>query len=300
MKRIITLISMFLLAGGILMAQTTTPKLSYEVVIRDGDNNLLVDQPVTVDVSVYDLTDETTALYTENVPNLESDANGILTVAFGENVDWQALGVDWMTAKIKLNIDYGSGTIEHFVPVFAVPYALQSPTGELLTTDEIVRYISSINFDNDMRRILKAYHENTYGLENAWVDTFKHYLMSHQEKIKEIILSYAPRITASNIYTTANTVQANTAAYNKGVQVMKEFAMENMDAALEVAKYYIEHYTEEYNADVNSLVNKVEENEDLFPYIKSFFESTFKEYLDEHHYIQQSDCPDFNPCTIGH
>lgn len=282
------------------MAQTTTPKLSYEVVIRDGDNNLLVDQPVTVDVSVYDLTDETTALYTENVPNLESDANGILIVAFGENVDWQALGVDWMTAKIKLNIDYGSGTIEHLVPVFAVPYALQSPTGELLTTDEIVRYISSINFDNDMRRILKAYHENTYGLENDWVDTFKHYLMSHHEKIKEIILSYAPRITASNIYTTANLIQANTTVYNKGVEVMKEFAMENMDAALEVAKYYIDHYTEEYNADVNSLVNKVEENEDLYPYIKSFFESTFKEYLDEHHYIQQSDCPDFNPCSIGH
>jgi hypothetical protein len=300
MKRIITLISMFLFAGGILMAQTTTPKLSYEVVIRDGDNNLLVDQPVTVDVSVYDLTDETTALYTENVPNLESDANGILIVAFGENVDWQALGVDWMTAKIKLNIDYGSGTIEHLVPVFAVPYALQSPTGELLTTDEIVRYISSINFDNDMRRILKAYHENTYGLENDWVDTFKHYLMSHHEKIKEIILSYAPRITASNIYTTANLIQANTTVYNKGVEVMKEFAMENMDAALEVAKYYIDHYTEEYNADVNSLVNKVEENEDLYPYIKSFFESTFKEYLDEHHYIQQSDCPDFNPCSIGH
>lgn len=291
---------MFLLAGGILMAQTTTPKLSYEVVIRDGDNNLLVDQPVTVDVSVYNLTDETTALYTENVPNLASDANGILIVAFGENVDWQALGVDWMTAKIKLNIDYGSGTIEHLVPVFAVPYALQSPTGELLTTDEIVRYISSINFDNDMRRILKAYHENTYGLEDDWVDTFKHYLMSHKEKIKEIVLSYAPRITASNIYTTANTVMANTAAYNKGVEVMKEFAMENMDAALEVAKYYIEHYTEEYNADVNSLVNKIEENEDLYPYIKSFFESTFKEYLDEHHYIQQSDCPDFNPCSIGH
>ena len=82
MKRIITLISMFLLAGGILMAQTTTPKLSYEVVIRDGSNNLLVNQPVTVDVSVYDLADETTALYTENGLNLESDANGILVVAF--------------------------------------------------------------------------------------------------------------------------------------------------------------------------------------------------------------------------
>lgn len=291
---------MFLLAGGILMAQTT-PKLSYEVVIRDNANNLLVNKAATVDVRIYSATDieEETTLYSENGLELTTDANGILVVQFGEAVDWEAQGVDWSNAKIRLDISCEGTSIIHVVPVYAVPYALQSPHQDLLTTDEIVRYISSINFNNDMRRILKAYHENTYGLEDDWVDTFKHYLMSHKEKIKEIVLSYAPRITASNIYTTASTVQANTAAYNKGVEVMKEFAMENMDAALEVAKYYIEHYTEEYNADVNSLVNKIEENEDLYPYIKSFFESTFKEYLDDHHYIQQSDCPDFNPCSIG-
>ena len=88
MKRIITLVSMFLFAGGILMAQTTTPKLSYEVVIRDGDNNLLVNQPVTVDVNVYSISDETTALYTENGLNLVSDANGLLVVAFGKLWAW--------------------------------------------------------------------------------------------------------------------------------------------------------------------------------------------------------------------
>ena len=296
MKRIITLISMFLLAGGILMAQTTTPKLSYEVVIRDGSNNLLVNQPVTVDVSVYDLADETTALYTENGLNLESDANGILVVAFGENVDWQAIGVDWMTSKIKLDIDFGTGTITHFVPVFAVPYALQSPSGSLLTTDEIVRYISSISFDDDMRRILQAYHENTYGLEDAWVDTFKHYLMNHKEKIKEIVLSYAPRITAENVNSAANTVMANTAAYNKGVEVMTEFAKENMAAALEMALYYIEHYTADYNDEVNSLVDKIKANDDLYPYIETFVEDTFEEYLQDHGYVKKTDCPEFDIC----
>lgn len=299
MKRIITLVSMFLLAGGILMAQTTTPKLSYEVVIRDGDNNLLVDQPVTVDVSVYDLTDETTALYTENVPNLESDANGILTVAFGENVDWQALGVDWMTSKIKLYIDYGTGTITHFVPVFAVPYALQSPTGELLTTDEIVRYIGSINFNDDVKRILQAIHDNPYGVENDWVDTFKHYLMSHQAEIKDIILSYSDKVTGSDIWHTHDVVIANTEAYNEGVAVMKEYAMENMDAALEMALYYINNYTSDYNEAITSLVNKIKANSDLYPYVETFIEDTFEEYLQNHHYIQQSDCPDVNVCS-GH
>ena len=304
MKRIITLISMFLLAGGILMAQTTTPKLSYEMVIRDVEtNDLLVNQDVSVGISVYSLSDmeEENALYTENL-NLTTDNNGILIVEFGEDVDWQEQGVDWINSKIRFDIDYnndGVGEILHVDRIFAVPYALQAPSSELLTTDEIVRYISEINFQNDVRRILKAYHENTYGLEDDWVDTFKHYLMSHKEKIKEIVLSYAPRITASNVNTTASTIMANTAAYNKGVEVMKEFAMENLEAALEVAQYYIEHYTSEYNEAINSLVEKVEQNDDLYPYIKSFFESTFKEYLDEHHYIQQSDCPDFDPCSIG-
>lgn len=304
MKRIITLISMFLFAGGILMAQTTTPKLSYEMVIRDADNNLLVNQATSVGVSVYSLSDieEEEALYTESL-NLTTDENGILIVEFGQNVDWQAQGVDWLTSKIRFDIDYnndGVGDIIHIDRVFAVPYALQSPNGDLLTTDEIVRYISEINFDNDMRRILKAYHENTFGLEDDWVDTFKHYLMTHHDTIKSIILSYAPRITAQDIYNTQSTVLANSAAYNRGVQVMKEFAKEHLDDALEMAQYYIDNYTEDYNEALNSLVAKIEQNDDLYPYIKKFFERTFKEYLDEHHYISIEDCPSVNPCTLGH
>ena len=304
MKRIITLISMFLFAGGILMAQTTTPKLSYEMVIRDADNNLLVNQATSVDVSVYSLSDieEEEALYTENL-NLTTDENGILIVEFGANVDWEAEGVDWITSKIRFDIDYdndGVGDIIHIDRVFAVPYALQSPQGNLLTTDEIVRYISEINFDNDVRKILKAYHENTYGLEDDWVDTFKHYLMSHKEKIREIVLDYAPRITAQDIYNTQSTVLANAAAYNKGVEVMKEFAKDHLEAALEMAQYYIDNYTADYNEAVNSLVEKIEQNENLYPYIKQFFESTFKEYLDEHHYISTMDCQSVDPCSLGH
>lgn len=287
---------MFLLAGGILMAQTTTPKLSYEVVIRDGGNNLLVNQPVTVDVSVYSLTDETTPLYTETGLNLESDANGILVVAFGEGIDWQALGVNWITSKIRLDIDYGTGTIEHVVPVFAVPYALQSPNGELLTTDEIVRYLGSINFDNDMRRILKAYHDNTYGLEDDWVDTFKHYLMSHMEEIRQIIVSYSDKVTPTDIWNTNNTILANTEAYNRGVAVLTEYAKEHLDDAVEMALYYIEHYTAEYNAAVESFVEKVKANDDLYPYIKTFVEDTFDEYLEEHGYVRKTDCPSFDIC----
>ena len=81
---------------------------------------------------------------------------------------------------------------------------------------------------------------------------------------------------------------------------MKEFAKDHLEDALEMAQYYIDNYTEEYNEALNSLVAKVEQNDDLYPYIKKFFERTFKEYLDEHHYITIEDCPSVNPCTLGH
>lgn len=297
MKRIITLISMFLLAGGILMAQTTTPKLSYEVVIRDGDNNLLVDQAVTVDVSVLSATDA--VMYTENDLDLVSDANGILIVAFGENVDWQALGVDWSNAKIRLDIDHTGDNVAdivQIVPVYAVPYALQSPVGDLLTTDEIVRYFSSISFNDDMRRILKAFHENTYGLEEDWVDTFKHYLMYHMEEIRQIIVSYSDKVTPADIWNTNNTIIANTEAYERGVEILKEYAEEHMEDALEMALYYIEHYTSEYDEAVGEWIEVVKANDDLYPYLKTFFESTFEEYLHTNGYIQTTDCPDFEIC----
>lgn len=301
MKRIITLISMFLLAGGILMAQTTTPKLSYEVVIRDNVNNLLVDKAATVNVKIFSAADieEEEALYVENGLNLQTDANGILVVEFGEGVDWEEQGVDWSNAKIRLDINCDGTSIIHVVPVYAVPYALQSPDNDFLTTDEIVRYISEINFNDDVRRILQAYHENTYGLEEGWVDTFKKYLMSHKDTITSIVLSYAPRITRQNIMSTSATVQRNTAAYEEGVRVMKEFAKEHLEDALECAREYIINYTADYNDELESLVNKVENSELLYPYIKAFFESTFKEYLDENHYIKKSDCPEFNPCALG-
>ena len=88
------------------MVQTTTPKLSYEMVIRDAQtNDLLVNQDVAVTVNVYNASNLETALYTEDM-NLTTDNNGILIVAFGEDVNWQEQGVNWMNAEIHFEIDY--------------------------------------------------------------------------------------------------------------------------------------------------------------------------------------------------
>lgn len=297
MKRIITLISMFLLAGGILMAQTTTPKLSYEMVIRDADNFLLVNQDVSVTVSVYNLSNMEAALYTEDL-DLTTDNNGILIVAFGEDVNWQEQGVNWMNAEIHFDVEYEGGSISHIDRVFAVPYALQAPNSDLLTTDNIVEYISGINFQNDVRRILQAYHENTYGLEDGWVDTFKHYLMSHQDKITEIILSYAPRVDSADIWHTYNTVKGNEVAMHNGMNVLKQYAKENMDAAKEIAKFYLsDEFTAENQADLQQAVEKLRNNTEVYTYVKAYLESLVKEYLEENNYVRKTDCPELNICT---
>lgn len=301
MKRIITLISMFLLAGGILMAQTTTPKLSYQMVIRDVEtNDLLVNQDVTVTVNVFNASNMEAALYTEDL-ELTTDPNGILIVAFGEDVDWQEYGVDWINAEIHFEIDYSgdyTGHISHVDRVFAVPYALQSPAGDLLTTDNIVRYISEINFENDVRRILKAYHENTYGLEDDWVDTFKHYLMSHQDKITEIIQSYAPRVDSADIWHTYNTVRENEVAMQNGMKVLKQYAKENMASAKEIMMYYLsEEFTAENQADLQQAVDKMKNNNtELYELIKQYLEVMVQEYLDNNNYVRKTDCPDFQIC----
>ena len=275
MKRIITLISMFLLAGGILMAQTTTPKLSYEMVIRDADNFLLVNQDVSVTVSVYNLSNMEAALYTEDL-DLTTDNN----------------------AEIHFDVEYEGGSISHIDRVFAVPYALQAPNSELLTTDNIVEYISGINFQNDVRRILQAYHENTYGLEDDWVDTFKHYLMSHQDKITEIILSYAPRVDSADIWHTYNTVKGNEVAMHNGMNVLKQYAKENMDAAKEIAKFYLsDEFTAENQADLQQAVEKLRNNTEVYTYVKAYLESLVKEYLEENNYVRKTDCPELNICT---
>lgn len=306
MKRIITLVSMFLFAGGILMAQPTTPKLSYEMVIRDAQNYLLYDKTVSVSVSVYSLSDieEEEALYTKNNLTLTTDENGILIVEFGENVDWQALGVDWINSKIRFDIDYnndGVGDIIHIDRVFAVPYALQSPTDDLLTTDEIVRYISEIDFEHDVRRILKAYHENTYNLEYDWVDTFKHYLMTHSDSIKSIILSYAPRVTNADIWNTYNTVQRNTVAMSNGMKVLKQYAKDNMAAAKEIMMSYLgEDFTDEDRADLQQAVDKLKTNTEVYTLAKAYLEGLVKEYLEKNKYVRKTDCPDVHICPPEH
>lgn len=299
MKRIITLLSMFLFAGSILMAQTTQPKLSYGLVIRDDAHNLLVNKAATAHVSIFHIDDieEEEALYTENMGEVMTDPNGLLILNIGDDSEaWS--NIDWSAAKIRVDVICDGHNILHVKPVYAVPYALQAPGSMKLTTEEIVRYIMSINFNDDLKdQILKAYHENPNNLENDWVDTFKHYLMTHQDSIKSIILSYADKVTEEDIWNTYNTVINNYDAIKQGTDVLVRYAEDNMESALEIMKYYLYEFTPENQDDLQEVVVKLKANTPVYNTIKEYLQGMVREYLEDNEYVKKTDCPEVNICT---
>lgn len=298
MKKIIVFLSMFLFAGGILMAQT--PKLSYEVLLRDDANNLLYEQsPVNVHVSIFDK-EGTTSLYDEDVTGLSTDANALLQIGFGEGVDWEAAGVDWSRARISLNIDCNGRTITQDVPVYAVPYALKAANvPEGLTTDEIIEYLGKINFEDDARRILRAVHENPNGLEDDFIDSLINYGKAHKDIAKDVLLHYVDVMTAENVQSTYDNAINNTNAYERGRVLSIEYMKNHMQDVIDIAAYFINNYTiAEDEHYVEDFVAKVKANTEVYSKVKAYFEDIFKEYLDDHHYIQKADCTDVDPCTI--
>ena len=123
MKRLLTFSAMmFLLVGG-LFAQ----KLSYQAVVRNSANELVVNTPLTVEVGVLDAFG--TVQYAER-HTTTSNQNGLIVLTIGEGtvtVGTSVADVDWNGAVIQSVVKDGSTIVATInSPVNAVPYALQA------------------------------------------------------------------------------------------------------------------------------------------------------------------------------
>ena len=123
MKKLITLSAMlFLLVGG-LFAQ----KLSYQAVVRNTSNKLVVNTALTVEVSVKDAANAVQYAETHNVT---SNQNGLILLTIGDGTVTQGTdlsAVNWEGATIESVIKNGGATVATISsPVNAVPYALQA------------------------------------------------------------------------------------------------------------------------------------------------------------------------------
>ena len=99
--------------GLSLMAQSTG-KISYQAVVRDGNNRLAVNTTVKVKVTIGN--------YVENFTNVQTNANGLISLLIGNEAGFDA--IDWSSASITTEVTIGSEMVTNTVPVTAVPYAL--------------------------------------------------------------------------------------------------------------------------------------------------------------------------------
>jgi uncharacterized protein (TIGR02145 family) len=116
------------------MAVAQIPKISYQAVLRDANNRLVTNMPVTVAVTITYGSDS----YSETGLTTTTNANGLFSIEIGSVSGYEA--IKWDNATIKTVVTFGDNTIENTTPVTAVPYALNAksaadldPNGTLLT-----------------------------------------------------------------------------------------------------------------------------------------------------------------------
>ena len=102
MRKLLTLVVMMVVAVAA-MAQSTN-KISYQAVIRDSHNRLVVTQPVSVTVTITD----GNRTYTENLSGT-TNANGLLSLEIGGGNGFDA--IDWRNALITTSTTIDNETV---------------------------------------------------------------------------------------------------------------------------------------------------------------------------------------------
>lgn len=129
MKKVITVITIIVFCVVGLFAQTPE-KFSYQVVVRNKSNVLVVNEPVAVRVSILQGSTNGNVIYVET-HSAVTNANGLLTVEIGGGKVQQGefTGIDWSEGPYFLKIETDSNGGENYSVVsvqqpLSVPYAL--------------------------------------------------------------------------------------------------------------------------------------------------------------------------------
>ncbi len=110
-------------------ALAQTPKISYQAVVRDANNRLVTNTPVTVDVTIT----YGSNTYTETGINTSTNANGLMSLMIGNASGYD--NIVWKNATIKTKVSFGNSVIESTTNVTAVPYALNAKYAEDVDPD---------------------------------------------------------------------------------------------------------------------------------------------------------------------
>jgi hypothetical protein len=133
MKRIITIFATVLLIAGV-FAQAPQ-KMSYQAVIRNSTNKLVVSAPVGMRISILQGTATGTAVYVETqMPTTNANGLASLEIGSGTIVSGTFSAIDWSAGPyfIKTETDPAGGTdysISGTSELLSVPYAFYSANG---------------------------------------------------------------------------------------------------------------------------------------------------------------------------
>lgn len=137
MKRTYALAYAFIFVTG-LIAQSPE-KMSYQAVIRNGSDELVIDTGVGMQISILRGSMNGTEVYIET-QNPTSNVNGLVSIVIGEGtvVGGDFSGIDWSDGPyfLKTEIDLTGGTdytITGTTQLLSVPYAFHSRTADSLT-----------------------------------------------------------------------------------------------------------------------------------------------------------------------
>ena len=129
MKRLFTILTVILLTAA-MRAQNPPQKMSYQAVIRDEGNALVISQTIGIQISILQGSGSGTIVYSET-QTPATNGNGLVSIEIGDGAGFST--IDWADGPyfIKTETDPAGGTnytITGTGQLLSVPYALHAKT----------------------------------------------------------------------------------------------------------------------------------------------------------------------------
>lgn len=151
MKKILLMIISLSICGMMtLFAQNN--RISYQAVVRNSANQLIVNTELTVEVSLAN-SENGTAVYSER-HTVTSNANGLISLLIGNGVyvsgNWN--NIDWASAWVTTWIYEGQEMLaSHKTSFSAVPYAMYAGYADSVNQTQIANYINQHHMLDDVQ-----------------------------------------------------------------------------------------------------------------------------------------------------